>query len=301
MVRFPTGLAALAVGLWVSSPVLGQAQPYEDQQVSADADPCFGAPPSPPVARPVRVGTGVTVYSGPGPRPSRATARPAPTGARPVKGTRGSEDGLLNVGDGDIVAALAIVVAAVAVLPIVISAVDEEAPPSVRRRHRCPSAEVRLVGGYTSAPTTPLDSGVGFGGVHATLGYGWVGIAGEFELGPPDVYQQQAGFLLLRPPPKAHVEFAVAAGYRRTVFGPLDSGAFELAMPQTYFFDPEQRNLGVRLRPALQYGNLGFDPRLDLSFLIPLGRIASLDLGGRVFTLEQRVQYAGFGNIAFNF
>lgn len=306
--RLASGLALLSVGVWISAPTTVAAQP---SAVEAHAEePCFGPPPPPqPVA--VRTGVNVMVWGTPGRARYRGmpgAPRTAPRGSssstpsdKTADGTRGSEDGLLDLGSGGDIVVLLVVVAALAVLPVVVHLVDEEAPPVAKKRHRCPSAEVRLVGGYTNAPTSLQDDGVGYGGLHASMAWGTLGVAGELELGPLDVYQQQAGFLLVRAPPKAHIDLSVALGGRRVLFGPLESVAFEAALPQTYYIQPERRTLGLQLRPAIQYGNLGLDARVDGSVLIPLGDFMHLDAGGRVFSLAQNIQFAVFGHLSFNF
>lgn len=308
------------VVLALSVVILGrglEAQAQSDRPGRADAESvrCFESRPPPPPPRPpspvgVYVG-GSVALPGPvrGAPPRTRTGNPPST---PPSSERGDvagtseSDGKLDVGGGDVEAILVLVVVGLAILPVLLHVVDAAPPEPVAERYKCPEVSLRLVGGYTDAPTS-LDpkvanpgTGVGFGGLHASMSWGPIGFAGELEFGPTELYQQQAAFAFVRPEPKAHVDWRLALGYRRTVFGPVESHAFEVALPHRYYFNPEQRNLGLELRPALRFGNLGFDARLDGAVLIPLGDVLHLDLGGRVFALGPRLQTAVFGNLSFD-
>lgn len=275
----------------------------------AEGSRCFESRPPPPpprAAAPVGVYVhGAVPLGGPAPAPvaSNPSRRTAAGG-----GGGGSKDGdgKLDVSGGDTEALLILVVVGLAILPVLIHLVDADPPERVEARYACPELSVRLVGGYTDAPTTAdpkvsnPGTGVAFGGLHASMSWGPLGIAGELELGPTDLYQQQAVFAFVRPKPKAHVDWRLALGYRRTLFGPVESQAFEVALPHRYHFVSEMRNFGLELRPALRFGNLGVDARLDGALLIPLGEMLHLDVGGRVFALGPRLQSAAFAQLSID-
>jgi hypothetical protein len=101
-----------------------------------------------------------------------------------------------------------------------------------------------------------------------------------------------AAHLLVRPPPKAHIEGALAIGARRAT-GP--GGAiegFELALPHTYVFHRDgYKKLGLEVMPRVFWHTRGWDVGADLNMVIPLVDVLQLRVGTGLFSYIGKVQF----------
>ncbi len=293
------GLAALVLPL-----LLTAAEPAVEP--SAPPPPPSDAPTVRTLPKPScwEVSTGqhyAVQYYGPGMDLNvGAPAPPIPQGSpgaasnaeAPLTGN-GSSIGRIS---GEALLALAVVVVAAA--PIVVYALDSPASPDVMARYRCPQVDVAFVGGAVSMPSDPSRFAP-IGGVRTAFSMGLLGVDASYEstfgrdeVGNLDVH------LRLRPPPREHIEGAVAVGYRRAVFGGAQRDGFELGLPHHYVLT----RLGVRpvtidLHPAVFIGSRGPDFRLEAGFTFPAG-IAAFQVGGRVFSFDTHVRagaHLGFG------
>lgn len=193
-------------------------------------------------------------------------------------------------GDGAVVLLVLAVAAAVA-LPVVVWAFDEDARPDVVHCWWAPEERFSLYGGTTSELRLS-----GFLGAKGQLRLGVIGLDGALE-GNSEGFGTAHGALLVRIPPKQHVEFAVSLGGRRLVT-PLGSQSYlELGLPQRYApfrWNALNPGLSFELRPAVLLSPAGaFDVRLDAMMVFPLGPWASIDIGARAYSFQGAVQGGG--------
>lgn len=213
-------------------------------------------------------------------------------------GSSGSSSGGSSVGGGggDGKALLVIAVLVAIALPIVVYAIDDDAPPIVAQRWGCPSFQLDLLGG--------VDTGAAFPGARPmgqsrfTMAFGVVGGDVSFDLSPAAV-SSFATHLLLRLMPKAHVEGGLAAGYRRlvTAGGQVREG-FDVGLPHRYaFWRDDLRTFGLELRPSLMFGPSGIDASLEGAVLVPILELLHLRVGGRVFSYGNAIVFGGQAGI----
>lgn len=187
-------------------------------------------------------------------------------------------------GSSDEKAWLILAVVAVAVLPIVIWGLDDEAPPIVAQRFACPTFGLDFSGGAQASRVALGNDTRGATTARFTFGVGHVATDLQLDL-TSDAVNSFASHLLIRPTPKAHVEGGFAFGYRRMVFrGQVETG-LEIGLPHRYaLWRDELRTIGLELRPMLLFGGHGVEPSLEGAFVFPLHQVLHLRLGGTVFT-----------------
>lgn len=275
-----------------------QPMPYPVQPIPVDApvervptwgERCFGYPSGLFVMPLPRMTAGIVAGG-----PVTPVTRSAPVNQGPSGGSGASSGGSLGGGDGK--ALLVIVVLAAIALPIVVYAVDDDAPPIVTQRFGCPSLHLDLIGG--------VDVSSGFTGPRAagqarfTLGYHFAGMDLQLDLSPG--VSALATHALVRLPPKKHIEGGVAVGYRRMwVGGELRQG-FDVGLPHRYaFWRDDLRTLGLEVRPMFTIGPGGVDPSLEVAFLVPLFEVLHARVGGRVYSFGQSIVFGGQAGLSF--
>ncbi|MCC6335606.1 MAG: hypothetical protein IT380_16640 [Myxococcales bacterium] len=228
------------------------------------------------------------------PGPS-SSSLPTPSGSPPADAPLKTVPNAGGIGGGG-EAALLVAVVLVALLPIIIYAVDEDAPPDVLNRFSGFGADVRLLGGGTWTP--PEVGGqsflAGHYGARASLGYSYFGADLGFRHAPAAGAQWDMHFLV-RIKPRAHVSGALALGYRSVDYHGTRVHGFEAALPHEYTFwrnGPIQR-FGLELRPAILVGPPYTDLRLDGAFVLSLSGPLTARIGGNVYSFGHEVR-AGF-------
>lgn len=265
----------------ISNPVMEQpeAAPPQQQQQMGYFDRCFAVPAQlwvQPVPR-----LGVVVSSGSsGPRPSSGGSSSSSSG--------GGNGG--NVGSGgDGKAFLILAVVAAMVLPVVVYALDSDAPPIVVQRFHCPSFGFEGYGGGESSPSALPGAFATMGIGRVTMAYSYFATDFQFDISPFAVSALSTHFIV-RVTPKKHVEGGLALGYHRAMFDGEVRDGFELGVPHRYaFWRDGLRTLGLELRPSLIFGGRGLDAALDAAFIIPLFEILHLRAGGRVFSFGRDI------------
>jgi hypothetical protein len=197
--------------------------------------------------------------------------------------TGGSSGGVGNLGDGKALLVIAVII--VAALPVVIYAIDDDAPAVVEQRFHCPTFGFDLVGGADVGPFGAAGSGQG----RFTFGYAWFGTDVEGTL-TSGAINSWAGHLLLRITPKLHIEPNIAFGFRWMTYQGATRRGLELGVPHRYlFWRSGLRQLGLELRPTFMFGFGTFDVGLEATFLIPLIEPLQLRAGGKVQTFGNDV------------
>ena len=180
---------------------------------------------------------------------------------------------------------LVIAVVAVAVLPVVIYAVDAPAEPIVLRRFQCPTFSLDMLGGADNSHDALGPGSYGFFSTRLTFGVAHVATDFQFDAAPAAVSSFSA-HLLLRPEPKEHVEGGFAIGYRRSVLDNRVQDGLEIGFPHRYaLWRDRLRTFSLELRPMLLVSNQ-IEPSLEAAFLFPLAQVLHLRVGGRVYTFQ---------------
>lgn len=206
--------------------------------------------------------------------------------APPAKGgssSGGSASG--GSGGGELgKAVLILAVVAVAILPVIVYALDSDAPPVVDARFSCPSFGLDLYGGVDLGSTV---AGTGTG--RLTFGYGYFGTDLEFSYSGASI-TSWAGHVLLRIAPRAHIEPNIAFGYRAlTLAGEFRHG-LEVGVPHRYvFWRGNLRQFALELRPSLLFGLGSLEAALEAALVIPLVEPLHLRAGGRVQSFGETV------------
>ena len=290
-------LVALALaGLLVPGPLLAQ-QPPPPPEPSEEGDEPPPPPPressgQPPPARELAEERGYYQRCFGVPHPG-----PPPIGIYldvPISGGRGgwgpgSAPAIASGGSSDEKAGLVLAVLAVAVLPVVIYAFDDAAPPLVMERFACPTFSFEWAGG---AETSRTELGNQAQAVNiGRFGFSYANFATDFQFdGSSGSVSAFSTHLILRATPKKHVEGGLAVGWRRAIFRDERQEGFELGLPHRYSFWREGlRSFGLELRPMLLFASGGVEPSLEGAFLIPLLDVLHLRAGGRVFTFNGSV------------
>jgi hypothetical protein len=181
---------------------------------------------------------------------------------------------------------LAVVVAMA--LPVVVYALDDDAPPVVVQRFHCPAMTFEGSGGSQTG-AEGVTAGVASG--RLTFAMSHVGADFQFEAGPSAV-NVFATHLLLRPTPEAHIEGGLALGYRNAFYNGLYRDGFEVGLPHRYaFWRDGLRTVGLDVRPFLVFGRAGLDAGLEAAFVFPLAEFLHVRAGGRVFSWGSTLLY----------
>ena len=226
---------------------------------------CFGTPQPAPGGR-----FGIGIY-----------------GEVPISGGGRSEGPTIPsvAGGKDDKAWLIVAVVAVAVLPIVVYAIDTPAPRIVMQRFRCPTFSMELLGGAENGRGFNGDGSYGM--VSTRFGFAVGHVATDFQYdAAPNLIHAFNTHLIIRPDPRAHVEGGFAIGYRRMVVNGFVEDGLELGVPhRDALWRDGLRTLSLDLRPMLLLGSR-VEPSLEAAFLFPLGDVLQLRAGGRVYTFN---------------
>lgn len=183
-----------------------------------------------------------------------------------------------------------------ATLPLVAWALDEPAPPDVEARYRCPSLVFDLHAGADTGASFPGARPLGQGRV--TVGLGVFGADAQVDLAPSAV-STAAVHLLLRVPPRKHVEGALAVGYRHLSVDGYFVEGLSVGLPHRYvLWRDGARSFGLEVRPSLMVTGTGFELALEGHVVIPLFEHVHLRLGGRAFTVGPHLIAGGNGGLA---
>jgi hypothetical protein len=224
----------------------------------------------------------VVLGVGPGPRGRGLSSGGPVHGARPVGGAQGGGGG---GGDAAVVlVVLAVVVAAA--LPFIFYALDEDATPDVEGRFHCPGVDLDVRGGVEGDASAGLSSLLG---VRLRATAGWFGVLVQADLAPwsdPRPMLDTRLAALVRFTPKQHVELGLSVGYRSQVLRGSWRPGLEVAIPHEYvFWRDGAAQVGLEVRPSLFWWG-SIDLALDVGLRVPLGPLVSLQVGGRVFTVD---------------
>ncbi len=203
----------------------------------------------------------------------------SPTAASEAAPSGGSSGGSGGGGLGDGKALLVLAVVAVAVLPVIVYALDEDAPAVVEQRFHCPSFGFDALGGVDLGPRFGV-TGAGTG--RFTFGYGYFGSDFQFDLSGGSI-NSWSGHLMLRIGPKSHIEPNLAFGFRSMAFAGQVRQGLEVGVPHRYVFWREGlKTFSLELRPTFMFGLGAFDVGLEASVLIPVIDAIHVRAGGKV-------------------
>lgn len=226
-----------------------------------------------------------------------ATPAAPVTSAGAPAGPSSSGGGLGSLGSGDGKALLVVAVLVAIALPVVVYALDSDAPRIVEQRFFCPSFQLELQGGAVTGRELPGARAMGAGRV--SFGVGHFGLDAQFDVAPAAV-NTFASHLLLRLTPRQHLEGALAVGYRQLMVGRDVRPGFDLGLPHRYvFWRDDLRTFGLDVRPALQFGPRGIDAALEAAVVIPLLEVLHLTVGGRVFSFGEAIVSGGSAWLVF--
>lgn len=191
----------------------------------------------------------------------------------------GSSGGSGGGGIGDGKALLVLAVVAIAVLPIIVYAIDDDAPAVVENRFHCPSFGFDAVGGFESSERSgPVASGSG----RLTFGYAYFGSDFQFDLSN-GALTSWAGHVMVRIAPKSHIEPNLAFGVRSLAFRGQTRAGLEVGVPHRYVFWREGlRSFSVELRPTFMFGFGTFDVGVEGALIIPVLEPIHVRVGGKV-------------------
>jgi hypothetical protein len=235
-------------------------------------------------------------YRGSGPYiPLSAGTVRAPSASAPLSGGGGSFSGGSGGGSGYAFLVLAVVV--IAALPFVIYAIDDEADPLTSDRFYCPEFHFTTLGG-ASFPSTG-DATAMFS-LRMKTSYAYIG--GDFEISAATTSTVSATFathVLLRAPPKKHLDGALALGIRQQGGpGGYLFGA-DIGLPHEYvFFRNGYRHLGLELTPRVFINTRKVDVGVESNLVIPLVDFLELRLGGQLYTHAGNVQGMAGGGLS---
>ena len=291
-----TALAGLLVGMGITGPLRAQEQPPPIPPAEEDDEPPppppreASTPPPPPREVAEERGYYQRCFGVPHPGPPPLGVYvDVPLSGNPGGGWHPGGVPLATGGSSDDKAWLVVAVLAVAVLPVVIYALDSEPPPLVAERFACPTFSFEYFGG-TETSRTELGNQAQAVSV-GRLGFSYQNFATDFQIdGSSGSVSAFATHLIVRADPKKHVEGGFAFGWRRSIFRNLRQEGLELGLPHRYSFWREGlRSFGLELRPMLLFAGRGVEPSLEGAFLIPLVDVLHLRAGGRVFTFNGSV------------
>lgn len=197
-------------------------------------------------------------------------------------------------GSGDGVAILFVAVVGAALLPVMVYAFDDDASPESRARWSSLSGRVLIFGGGTTQLHAP---GAGFAGGRITGGTGLVGVDASLESAlQPDRYAEADGTLVLRLPPKQHVELGLALGGKMLQVKDAAMTGFEVAVPHRYLFGSLfSQRMAIDVRPSVATNGDDLALTLEAGIQIPLPGPVSARLSGRVWSLNHDIEAGGLG------
>jgi hypothetical protein len=196
-------------------------------------------------------------------------------------------------------ALLVLAVVVIAALPFIVYAVDDDADALTRQRFACPEGSFTMMGGALFPSGGASASAVLTARVRSTYMY----FGGDAEVSVANAGTNPAGsfsaHLLVRPPPKQHIEGALALGVRRQA-GPggfLDGA--DIALPHEYvFFRDGYKHLGLELSPRVFINTRAVDVGVEGNVVIPIVDFVQLRVGGQVFTHAGAIQATFTGGLS---
>ncbi len=208
-------------------------------------------------------------------------------GAQPVSKGSGSSGGGGGGGKDAAVLLLVAAVVVVAALPVIFYALDEDAPPDVVGRFECPSFDVDVAGGLEtdpkSGPSVPMS-------VRLKAGASWFGLMAQFDVSPWTETRRLVDSrvaAVVRFTPRQKVELGISVGYRSLTLRDEWRPGFEAALPHEYvFWRDGAAHVGLEVRPSVFVWHGGVDVGLDVGLRIPLGQVFSLNVSGRLFSVD---------------
>lgn len=221
---------------------------------------------------------------------------PAATGSSAsFRGSPGSMSfsGLGGVGKDAGYALLVIAAVVIALLPFIVYAADEDADALTAARFECPELAFSMAGGaqLTSDPSFPV---VGIGTARVRGLYSYFGGDAQVDLpGPRMPAGQFSAHLLVRPPPKQHIEGALALGYRLQNGPGGQLTGFDIALPHQYVFHRDgYKSYGLELAPRFFINSRAVDAGVEAAAVVSLVDFIQLRLGANVFTHAAALQFA---------
>jgi hypothetical protein len=223
--------------------------------------------------------------------PSGSVSVPAPSASSP--GSAPTSLGSIGSGGGKPEALLVLAVVALAVLPFIVYAIDSEADELTLDRFHCPEFSFTAVGGV-QVPTGAGQPVVGLGIAKVRADLAYLGGMAEIGLMPAgnSLASAFSAHLLVRPPPKAHIEGALALGGRRAIGpgGALDG--FEVALPHMYVFSRDgYKKMGLEVMPRVFFNRRAIDVGADLSFVAPIFDVVQVRAGIGAFSHGGKTQF----------
>ena len=229
---------------------------------------------------------------------------PAPTTPVPDKNTS-SGGGSLNLGNcgggggggGEGVVILAAAVVGAALLPVIVYVVDDDASPEDHARWEGLTTRIVFYGGTTTQ--AGVNPAAGFVGGRATVGYQLVGVeAGIESSANPSRYATADAGLMIRLPPRAHVELGFSVGGKALQLDGRGMAGVEIAVPHRYLFgELFQGRVAFDVRPSVAFNGGDLALLLDGGLQIPLPGPLSARIGGRVYSLDHDIEASAFGGL----
>ncbi len=214
-------------------------------------------------------------------------ATPVDASSTPASSSGGGSSGS-GGGNLDARAILVVAVVIVAALPVVVYALDEDAPAVVEQRFHCPTFGFDAVGGLELGDAVGGAAGAGSG--RFTFGFGYFGSDFQFDLSAGGLTSWSA-HLMARLGPKLHIEPNLAVGFRSLAYGGAVRWGLEVGVPHRYvFWRSGLRQTALELRPTLMFDFAGrFDAGLEAALLIPLVEPLHLRIGGKVQSFGEAI------------
>jgi hypothetical protein len=290
-VRMKSRFSSFAVAVcFVSTIGFAQTPPTPPPLIPASESPliqrCFGVPS---VYIAPRYGLGFSPIGLP-------VTPPVPTPPPSSNSSNSSSSGGLS----DAKAFLVLAVVAIAVAPVIVYAIDDDAGPLVQQRFQCPSFSIEAFGaGQTSSAWR--DQLLPSFSLRTLFGIGHFGADYFFEISPGGI-NTHAAHLSLRFTPKEHIEASVSVGFRmNSANGQIRDGV-EFGVPHEYFFWRDGlTSLGVELRPTLLVGARGVDAALETYLVSRPHELIQIKVGGRVMSFGEPLVWSFNGGVAFTF
>ncbi|MBL8950716.1 MAG: hypothetical protein JNK82_08065 [Myxococcaceae bacterium] len=205
-------------------------------------------------------------------------------------------------GGGKPEALLVLAVVLIAAIPFIVYAVDSEADALTMEQFYCPDFSFSALGG-AQLPIQGAGSAVGVGIAKFRADVGYVGVMAELGIMPSSNASVPAlpfsAHFLVRPPPKAHIEGALALGARRAISSAGVVDGFELGLPHMYVFKRDgYRKLGLEVMPRVLIRRGGFDVGADLAMSIPVADVLQARVGAGVFSVLGQAQFTASVGLA---
>lgn len=214
--------------------------------------------------------------------------------ATPVTASPPSTGGGSELADPRVWLIIGVVV--VAALPVILYAVDDDAPAVVEQRFHCPTMTFEGFGGagFASGPSPA-------GGGRLSFGYGHFGADFDFDLWG-DGTRQFGGHLMARLTPKRFIEPSFALGYRSISLAGVVHNSIELSVPHRYVvWRGGLRQVAIELRPVLQI-NLNnakdaVEGGLEGGLIVPIVEPIHVRVGGRFQSMGKDFFGSVFGGV----